>query len=503
MAGLAVSQAADRFSDWRWRLDNLYWIVDKEGKEVPFKMNWAQERLFDDMHYLNIILKARQLGFTTFIQIFMLDACLFNSSVRAGTIAHTLDAAEEIFADKVKFPYDRLPDGIKAANPAVQDAAKKLSFHNGSSLRVGMSLRAGTYQYLHVSEFGKLCARYPDKAREVATGALNTVQAGQIIFIESTAEGREGRFYDMTEIARANNGKALTELDFKFHFFGWHEEPGYRIDPRGVVIGDELARYFDGLEQEQGIVLDDAQRAWYAKKWITQQDDMKREYPATPEEAFEASLEGAYFKAQMARARREGRICPVPIDPILPVNTFWDLGVHDAMAIWFHQRHGLENRFVGYYENSGEGFAHYARFLDERARRCDFVYGEHFAPHDIEVTEMGSGRTRREIARELGINFVTVPRPKQKSDGIEASRQVLASCWFDERTCDKGIVALESYRKEWDDAHGVWKDKPRHDSASHGADAFQTFAMGYEPDDEDDEDEWPHAADGRSEITGY
>lgn len=496
------SQALDQFSDWHWRLNNLYSVVDEHGVEMPFRMNWAQERLFEEMHYLNIILKARQIGFTTFIQLFMLDACLFNSNVRAGTIAHTMDAVEEIFSDKVKFPYEHLPDALRAANPAIQDAAKRLTFRNGSSLRVGMSLRSGTYQYLHISEYGKLCSRYPEKAREVKTGALNTLKAGEIAFIESTAEGREGAFFDMTERAQNHQGP-LTPLDFKFHFFAWHEHPSYRIDPAGVVITEEIERYFRDLEADEGIATDDAQRAWYAKKLETQGDDMKREYPATPKEAFLASIEGAYFKAQMARARREGRICRVPIDPVLPVNTFWDLGMADNMTIWFHQRHGMENRFVGYYENSGEGFGHYARILDERARKGEYVYGRHLAPHDIEVRNLDEeGRTRKETARKLGIVFEVVPRVEVKMDGIEASRQKLASCVFDEAACDRGIKCLESYRKEWDEKHGVWKDHPRHDWASHAADAFETFSRGYAPEadygDYDDYDET-----GRSKVSGY
>jgi hypothetical protein len=112
--------------DWRWRLNNLYWIVGKEGEKINFKLNWAQEVLFNEMHYLNVILKARQLGFTTFIQLFMLDACLFNSNIRAGTIAHRLDDAQAIFRDKVKYPFDNLPEGIRAAVPIVKDSVTEL-----------------------------------------------------------------------------------------------------------------------------------------------------------------------------------------------------------------------------------------------------------------------------------------------------------------------------------------------------------------------------------------
>ena len=258
----------EQLSDPRWRLNNLYFITDKSGNRIQFQMNWAQESLMNDLHFCNVILKARQLGFTTFIQIFMLDQCIFNSNIRAGTIAHRLDDARLIFRDKVKYPYDNLPEALRNARPLLSDSAEELVLANNSSIRVGTSLRSGTLQYLHISEYGKLCAQFADKAREVRTGALNTLQAGQIVFIESTAEGKEGHFFEMCETAQAKQrmGTRLTELDFKFHFYPWWREPSYELDPEGVVIGDDLRKYFDKLESCDGIQLSDRKRAWYSKK---------------------------------------------------------------------------------------------------------------------------------------------------------------------------------------------------------------------------------------------
>jgi hypothetical protein len=215
----------DQFLDPRWRLSNLYWITDKAGRAVPFEPNPAQLRLLGDLHTLNLILKARQLGFTTLCCLIYLDACVFTPHTRAGVIAHRLEDAKVIFRDKIKFPYDRLDEGIRAAVPAVQDSADTLTFRNNSSIRVSTSMRSGTLQYLHVSEFGKICARAPEKAREIVTGALNTVESGQFVVIESTAEGQEGAFYEMTQRARerALAPGPLTPLDYRFHFFPWWE----------------------------------------------------------------------------------------------------------------------------------------------------------------------------------------------------------------------------------------------------------------------------------------
>jgi len=468
--------AVDQFSDWRWRLNNLYLITDKEGQRTTFKLNWAQEALFNDMHYMNVILKARQLGFTTFIQIFMLDAAVFNSDIRAGTIAHTLLDAQTIFRDKVKFPYDQLPEQIRAAVPVIKDSATELMLANNSSIRVGTSLRSGTLQYLHVSEYGKLCAKYPEKAREVRTGALNTVQSGQVVFIESTAEGQEGHFFEVCQAAQTKqrSGSHLTALDFKFHFFPWWESPEYQIDPAGVVISDDMRRYFDKLKETKGIDLNDRQQAWYVKKAEIQLSDMKREYPSTAEEAFEASIEGAYYADQLATAELQGRIGQFPAVPGIPVETAWDIGIGDYTSIWLFQRVGARFRFIGYLQNTGEGLPYYVKDLKDRG----LVYAGHYWPHDGVVEEWGSGKSRIEQAEELKMKVSIVPR-MGIDDGINAARAVFGHCEFDEAMCSEGLKALRSYRKDWDEERGVWKDKPRHDWASHGADAFRTFATQY------------------------
>ena len=277
------ARAVAQFSDQRWRLNNLYWIRDAHGRRVKFTMNPAQTALYEARHTLNLVLKARQLGMTTFTQLFMLDACLFNSNIAAGTVAHTLHDAEAIFKEKVRYPYEQLPAALRQAIPAVSDSARELAFANGSSLRVGTSLRSGTYQYLHVSEYGAICARYPDKAAEIRAGALNTVHPGQTIFIESTAEGREGDFYEFCHRARghAAEGRALTALDFRFHFFPWWGHAGYELPPEDVVIPARLERYFARLV-DVGIRLSPGQSAWYTRKAEQQGDRMMRDFPQPP-----------------------------------------------------------------------------------------------------------------------------------------------------------------------------------------------------------------------------
>jgi hypothetical protein len=216
------------------------------------------------------------------------------------------------------------------------------------------------------------------------------------------------------------------------------------------------------------------------KKAETQLGDMKREYPSTPEEAFEASIEGAYYSELLAAAEFQGRIGDHGILPDVSVNTAWDIGVGDYTAIWLWQQFAGKIGLVGYYENSGEGMPHYLNYLKGFRERTRCTYGTHAFPHDAKVKEWGTSRTRLEQFADSDLGrtsyYRVIPRHSLE-DGINAVRATLGRCWFDSGECADGIRALKAYRKEWSEERGVWLDKPRHDHASHGADAFRQIAM--------------------------
>lgn len=467
-----VERAEQLLADPIWRINHLYEVIDKQGKKVQFKFNWAQKELYEKMWYCNAILKARQLGISTFVCLLFLDRCLFNSNLSAGIICHTREDSEHMFK-RIKFAYDSLPLELKELRQANIDSARELVFNNGSSLRVGTSMRGSTLQYLHVSEFGKICAKYPDKALEIITGSLNTIAAGQYVFIESTAEGREGYFYELCRSAQSlqDSNKKLSKLNFRFHFFPWWKEPDYILDSE-QPISDELQDYFSALEKE-GIELSLPQKNWYAARWATQGDDMKREFPSTTEEAWEQSNEGAYYGKQIVQARQEQRICHIPYDDTLQVYTAWDLGYNDSTAIWFFQVYGKEIRLIEYIEGSGESLSHWLGIVKSKP----YIYGKHLAPHDVMVHEYTTGMSRKVAAAKMGVPLIPVSRV-QIISGIDAVRNIFNRCWFDERKCEHGIRCLENYKKEWNVRSGSWSSQPLHSWASHGSDAFRTLATG-------------------------
>lgn len=456
-----------------WRLHNLYQIKDKSGKKVTFKPNWAQWQLYDKenrrpVHNLNVILKARQLGITTWHAILFLDYCIWNENIHAAFIADSKTVARDIFQDKVKFAYDNLPEFVKMMCPAYRDNMNEMRFSNGSVFRVSTSLRGGTVQFLHITEFAKICQENPYKAAEIMTGALNTVQAGQFICIESTARGRDGFFYDICKEAERQEieGEELGPLDYKFWFFPWHKDTSYTIDTP-TTITKEMKEYFDKLSLE-GIDLTDGQKWWYIKKLNTQHEYMLREFPGTPREAFESINEGLYFGKHIVEARHEHRICHLPYDEHAKCFTCWDIGWNDETSIWVFQLIGKEIHWIDHYENSGEPLAHYVNWL----RSKPYTYERHFLPFDAESKNAATGKGYADYAREMGLKVGIVERISNELFGIENARNMFSRMFFDKTNCAQGIKCLENFRKEWNEKLGCYRERSLHDWASHSSKAL-------------------------------
>ncbi len=461
----------------KWRIANLYSVIDQYGKEMSFRLRDVQRDFLENIWWYNIILKARQEGFTTLIDIMGLDYVLFHTNAKAMIIAETKAKAAEIFDSKVSYAYDKLPKEIRNQVKLVTRTKDgEMSFSNGSKINVTVSARSGTCQFLHVSEFGPICAQSPAKAKEIVTGSFPAVHAGGYIFVESTAMGSEGYFYLMVMNALADKlrKKKLGIQEFKLHFYPWWSLPEYQT-AGGGVIPDRLLRYFDDLYERHGISCTEAQQLWYANMEKTLGNEMWREYPSYAEEAFRVAQDGSYYGGQFIKLYRRNGVCAVPYLEEYPVYTAWDLGVSDQTCIWFIQAVGMEIRVIDYYENSGEGLAHYAKIVNERGYR----YARHFGPHDIAHRELGTGVSRIDTARGFGLDFEAIPTNADLPGGIDAVRKILDYCWFDEAKTEQGRKALEAYKREWDDKHGCWKSHPLHDWSSHASDAFRTFAVAW------------------------
>jgi hypothetical protein len=481
-----VDDLAENMGDPVWRMSHLYKIVDKKKRVITFKPNVAQIKLLRNFHTRNVILKARKMGFSTFIQIFMLDTALFSPNESCVVIAQDREIAEAIFRDVFKFAYDNLPEIFKLAEPtSLEGTASKssIAFKNSSRVEVRTSARGTTPTFLHISEFGKIAAKDPGKAREIITGSITAVPEDGLIFVESTAEGQEGEFFNLVQTARnmQDSGEELWKLDFKFHFFGWWEDPAYVMPPGTVIISARDEHYFIDLEIKIGRELTASQRAWYVKyrdvTYSGDQELMWAEMPSTPDEAFAVSMEGAYFKDQFSQIRKDKRIGLCPYDPMFPVSVFCDIGQGDEMAMWFIQPRRTYYAVINYIEASGEPFSYFVREADKLNYTLEYVY----LPHDANHRRQGQDRnlTPEEMFQSAAPHwrFWLVPKTPDKIMAIQQGRIMLTQCVFDQKHCELGIKRLEAYRKTWDPRLGRWRETPRHGPESNGADAFLQAAQ--------------------------
>lgn len=471
--------------DPMWRLNNLYKIVDKNKNVITFRLNEAQQQLVKNLHTRNVILKARKMGFSTFIQLFQLDTALFSPNERCVVIAQDINTAESIFRDVIRFAYDQLPDVFRIAAPTENDPSKsKIIFANGSIIEVRTSARGNTPTILHVSEFGRIAAKDPGKAREIIEGAITAVAENGLVFVESTAEsGEEGAFYNMvlTAIKLRDSGKRLWKLEFRFHFFGWWQDPAYYAPAGSTFISPREHEYFDDIEKEIGQAISIEQRTWYVltrdNTYSGDVESMYSQFPSTWSEAFKVSMEGAYFAEQFRALRKQDRIGDMPYDPAYPVSAFFDLGVNDHTAIWFIQSKPTGFAVINYMEATGEPFIYFV----SRMQDLGYVWDGIYLPHDASQRRQQGLMitTAEEMFRNLAPNwnFYLVPKTPDKMNSIQQARNFLLTCTFDASNCKVGIRHLEAYRKELDPRTGTYRSTPRHGVESNGADAFLQAAQ--------------------------
>lgn len=200
------------------------------------------------------------------------------------------------------------------------------------------------------------------------------------------------------------------------------------------------------------------------------------EYAQEFECSFTAAIKGAYYGREMNLADDQKRITHVPHQRGQSVETWWDLGIGDPTAIWFVQRVGKEIHVIDYYETSGEALAHYLGVMQAKAMEHGYVYGDTVLPHDAKARELSSGKDRVDVFEGHGIDPTVIPLHRVE-DRIDATRNMLRLCWFDQERCSYGIECLRQYRKEWDDKKRTWRNNPEHDWTSHAADAFGQGAM--------------------------
>lgn len=470
-----------RLKNKEWRIDNLYKIRNKDRKLIKFIRNRAQKHFGDNKWFRNLILKSRQLGFTTYESVDALDDTLFTPNMDALMIAHNLEAGESIFSKKIVFAWEKLPPEIRSLYSVDAKTSKTLKFDFGtkgfSSLAVDTSGRSGTYQRVHITELADMAKKYPKKIPDIIEGTIPAIPTSGRLDIESTSQGASGEFFDMYMEAY-ERGQPTVPQQYKAHFYNWtwdDEEMAKIANPIPFSKMDQGVKFEEYARKHN---LNEIEITYYYQKWLSlnkKWNALKREYPTTPEEAFEAVSEGTFYGETVGIMEQNGQIGVFPFDRALKVHTVWDLGVGKNMAVGFFQKDTVTNRVRMIDYEEGEGSDGIPEMI-VKVKRKPYLYGKNFGPHDLEATDIGTGKTRIESARLLDFKF-TIVSDQSLEDGINACAMWLDKLLVDKEKCKKWIKSMKSYEREWDEKRGMYKDEPLHNWASHGADMGRYAAL--------------------------
>lgn len=385
-----------------------------------------------DAHRFGVVVCHRRFGKTVMAVNHLIKGALTCAKERGrfSYVAPTYRQAKAVCFDYLKH-YSRPVPGCQ-----FNESELRADYPNGSQVRLygadnPDALRGIYLDGVVLDEFGLMQGKVWS---EVLRPALSDRQ-GWACFI-GTPNGKNA-FWDIRDYAARTDGWFLAE---------------HKASDTGIIPPAELTAAREQMSADE-----------YAQEF---------------ECSFEASVRGAVWANEMTWLRENGRLTSVPWEPSIPVHTAWDLGMSDSTAIWFVQMVNGEARVIDYYEASGEALGHYVNVLSGKP----YTYGRHVVPHDAEVRELGTGKSRLEIMRGLGIQPRVCPNLKLQ-DGLEAGRLFLKRAWFDAEKCRQGLECLQNYRREENTKTGELKSEPVHDWASHGADAWRYAAIGLKEQD--------------------
>ena len=443
-----------------WRMDNLYWIITKDGVKELFAMNRAQRHFFENyltkpgsIYHRHIILKARQLGFTTFIDLYILDETLFNPNRESLIIAHKQQDAVEIFNKKIEYVMRNMSDSVKGAFFKItKSSARKIQIvidygpeqGSTSSIAVSTSGRSGTYFYVHISEFAKLCVMFPQRAAEVETGTFPAVPFDGFIFIESTAEGMAGRFYEMFNdnwLIRNTITPMLSRVKFLPHFYNWqYDDMEMKKITENIPAAEMENGEIDFVEYQIEHSLTDLEITYYYMKYqqmggknsVDAVHKLRQEYPTTPEEAF-LSTGMPYFPMTKVFSMLQTNVPGEKGEVIVNPEGNLQFEKHTMGSLEIYSMPKKNGRYV-IGGDTAEGLAHGDKqvlyVIDQETEKCAAVYVSSIPPDEF-VTE----------AYKIGkfFNWATM--------GIESNKDGL---WVNDGLEKLGYINLY-YRKAFDD----------------------------------------------------
>ena len=479
-AGVDTRQALEAFRDPVWRLECLYSIRTRDGSIIKFHPRPQQAQIIDLIYRQGckriIILKARQLGFSTLLGVVCADRLCFGMGQQISLIDQTLEDARQKLRDIVLVAYESLDSALKRELPITRSNTGELAIKfvrheeaKSNTMFAGTHARGGANSFLWVSEWGVIQSSDLTRSEEILTGALPSVGDGVCVVETTWKGGRNGHLWGLVRSALETPEEQKGPLDWRVVFFPWQDEPGYCDDvPR--PLSEETLRYFEGMPT---LSFSPGQKSWYQRKRVELGMFTKREFPTVMNECFESPVEGAIYAEQIDKLRVEGSIKPWIVDNSALTHTAWDLGSPINTVTWYFQL----------------GPAGEIRVIDidldldippvERVARMlakGYLYGSHFLPHDAMQTQK-SGRTFLNELQSAGLaNCRAVPRTYDLWVGINRLREMLPRFSFRLPQCERGLEALSNYHTVRETSTGIARDEPVHDWSSHACDALRLIA---------------------------
>jgi phage terminase large subunit len=383
-----------------------------------------------DKHRFSVLCCHRRFGKTVMLINHLIKSCMTNNNhqPRFAYIAPTYSQAKKIAWDYLKHYTKNLP------NTKYNETELRADFFNGSRIQLLSSENPDSIRGIYLD--GAVIDEASQVSRELVDEVIRPALSDRKGWLSlcSTPKGMNNIFYDLYQ-------KAQSEKDWFLYIA--------RASETKLVDDDELKAALSVMGQ-----------ATYNQEF---------------ECSFIGNVKGSIYGELITKLENEKRIARVPHDPSYPVNTAWDLGYNDSTAILFYQNVGHAINVIDSYENSNKAFPHYAQILKEK----DYSYGEHIGPHDLDQTDFATGRTRREVAYQLGLRFRIAPKLSIE-DGIHAVKMLLPRCYIDVDNCKKFINALRHYHRKYKEKDRMYSAKPNHDWSSHFNDALRTLAVGME-----------------------
>lgn len=398
-----------------------------------------QLEIHKNLKRFNVIVCHRRFGKSVFAINHMIDKIIRNTlpSPHGAYLAPTFGQARRVIWSYLKQYTDNIP-GV-----TVNEADLRVNFaHNNGSIILLSAENPSSLKGIYLDDvlLDEYADMDPSVWSEVIRPTLND-RKGSAIFI-GTPKG-QNNFYKLYDYATSKGDP---------EWFG----AMYKASETGIIDADELAS---------------------ARRSMTE-DEYNQEY----EVSFNAGLTGAYFARDLDKSEKESRIGSFPYDPMLPVDTYWDLGIDDMAAVWFVQSLRGHHRLVDYYEVCGASIPEAVAAV----RAKGYAMGEWVFPHDANARDFSTGKAQIQVFYNLGCRpSRVVPRIGTKRESINAARMVFPLCQFDKIKCKRGLETLANYQRKFNSKNEVFEESPLHNWASNGADAFQQFALGVRRDSRD------------------